>query len=196
MKILLTAFEPFDGLGSNSSLETMKLIECENIIKLTLPVTYKGAREILISKIKEYKPDFIISLGQAGGDSKIRLEKFGLNYTRGRIPDNDGVLLKTGRVSEEGALAYTTSIDVETLTDLINDTIPSYLSLSAGGYICNTVYYTALECNNNNSLFIHLPYYTNQGDTLTPNMSLFDMKRAVEIAIEFITNRQKTLNNI
>lgn len=163
MKILLTAFEPFNSLPTNSSLEVFKQINDNDIYKLELPVSYVRARDILKENIEKIKPDFIINLGQAGGEKKLRIEKVALNYTRASISDNDNDFRSKGKVLEGAPFALKTNLDIESLVDNANkDGIDSYVSLSAGGYICNTVYYTSLYFNSSNALFIHLPYFEGQ----------------------------------
>lgn len=163
MKILLTAFEPFDNLNTNSSLEVLKQINIDNVVKEVLPVSYNQVKIKIKELIKKHHPDFIINLGQAGGETKLRIEKFALNYTRANIPDNDGILKTKGEVFESAPLALTTSHDIESIVDDANiDKIDSYISLSAGGYICNSCYFSSLHLNNGNALFIHLPYLSNQ----------------------------------
>lgn len=166
MKILLTAFEPFDNLPTNSSLEVFKQIDDPCIIKKELPVSYTRARDMLKSYIEEIKPDFVINLGQAGGETMLRIEKVALNYTRARIADNDNVFRSKGEVIEGEEFALQTCLEIEDIVDeALKENVPSYISLSAGGYICNTVYYTSLFYNHSKALFIHLPYFTNQLET-------------------------------
>lgn len=163
MKILLTAFEPFDNLNTNSSLEVLKQINIDNVVKEVLPVSYNQVKIKIKELIKKHHPDFIINLGQAGGEAKLRIEKFALNYTRASIPDNDGILKTKGEVFVGAPLALTTSLSLESIVDDAKiDQIDSYISLSAGGYICNSCYFSSLHLNNGNALFIHLPYLSNQ----------------------------------
>lgn len=166
MKILLTAFEPFDNLKTNSSLEVFKQIDDASIIKKELPVSYIKARDMLKKYIEEIKPDFIINLGQAGGETMLRIEKVALNYTRAKIADNDNDFRTNGEVIEGKEFALKTCLDIENIVDnAFKDNVESYLSLSAGGYICNTVYYTSLFYNDSKALFIHLPYFKGQLET-------------------------------
>ncbi len=165
MKILLTAFEPFDNLNTNSSLEVLKHINIDNVVKEVLPVSYNQVKIKIKELIAKHHPDFIINLGQAGGETKLRIEKFALNYTRASIPDNDGILKTKGLVFESAPLALTTTLDLESIVDdAKKDQIDSYISLSAGGYICNSCYFSSLYLNNGAALFIHLPYLLNQVD--------------------------------
>lgn len=155
-KILVTAFEIFGGHKTNSSMLVLNELN-NDIIKLILPVSYEKARSLLIDKIKKEKPDFVLSLGLSYNDIKIRIEKIGVNFQGASSPDNDGVLKLDEKISN-GNDAYITNVNTKEILAILKDNnIPSYLSLSAGGYICNTAYYTALEALNKNALFVHLP---------------------------------------
>lgn len=104
MKILVTAFEEFGNVKGNSSLEVLKRLDIKD--KIILTVSYKRAKEELVKAVLNIKPDFVLCLGQAGKESKIRLEMLGINYTRGSIPDNDGILFDRGFVKEGGAFSF------------------------------------------------------------------------------------------
>lgn len=162
--ILLTAFEPFDATGSNSSLEVLKRLELPWLRTAVLPVSYRRAAEELTRLLDQYHPDLVVCLGQAGGESCVRLEKVALNYTRASIADNDGVLLKSGAVIPGGPDAIFTKAAIEDLIDRLSVHHSVKLSLTAGSYVCNSTYYTALFHNNGNALFVHLPYCTGQGE--------------------------------
>ena len=61
MKILITAFEPFMGLNTNSSYEVVKgLKQKSNITKIFLPVKLHESFSILKKHIDEVNPDIII----------------------------------------------------------------------------------------------------------------------------------------
>lgn len=138
MKILVTAFEEFGNVKGNSSLEVLKRLDIKD--KIILPVSYKRSKEELAKAVSNIKPDFVLCLGQAGKESKIRIEMLGINYTRESIPDNDGVLFDRGFVKEGGSLALRCNLNIEDIVAKLNKKIPCYLSLSAGAYICNTTY--------------------------------------------------------
>lgn len=190
MKILLTAFEPFDNLKTNSSLEVFKQINDASIIKKELPVSYIKARDMLKKYIEEIKPDFIINLGQAGGETMLRIEKVALNYTRAKIADNDNDFRANGEVIVGKEFALKTCLNIENIVDnATKEDIPSYLSLSAGGYICNTVYYTSLFYNNSKALFIHLPYFKGQLET----DKAVDLENLVEYTKYYIDTIKKAI---
>ena len=70
--------------------------------------------------------------------------------------------------------------------------MPAKVSNSAGLYVCNRLYYEALQlCKENRgmkALFIHLPLYDGQLSAYAgkPGMSLDDMIEAVKIIIHKI----------
>lgn len=163
-KILLTAFEPFDATGTNSSLEVLHCLALPWLKTAVLPVSYRRAAEELTRLIERERPDFIVCLGQAGGERSVRLEKVAINYTRAAVADNDGVLLRSGAVLPGGPDAIFTKVPIEALVDRLSATQAVKLSLSAGSYVCNSTYYTALSRNDGQALFVHLPYCTGQGE--------------------------------
>ena len=90
MKILITAFEPFNNDTVNPSEEILKNIDgC----KVMLPVSYNRVEEVLDDAICKYNPDFILSLGYAGSRSEISIEKCAYNLMKASIKDNYGTLL-------------------------------------------------------------------------------------------------------
>ena len=163
-KILLTAFEPFDATGGNSSLEVLKRLDLPWLETAVLPVSYRRAAEELTRLMDEKRPDLVVCLGQAGGEPTVRLEKVALNYTRASVADNDGVLLRKGEVIPGGPDAIFTALNIEDLLDRLSVKHPVKLSLTAGSYVCNSAYYTALFHNNSDALFVHLPYCAGQGE--------------------------------
>ena len=100
MKLLVTAFEPFNGRDINPSqliLEQLEAPEGITIIKELLPVEFKATTEILRNLIKEHQPDIVLSLGQAGNRPEISVERVAINLNNVRssngkteLPDNAG----------------------------------------------------------------------------------------------------------
>lgn len=162
-KILLTAFEPFDATGTNSSLEVLRRLDLPWLQTAVLPVSYRRAAEEITTLIEANRPDLVVCLGQAGGESTVRLEKVALNYTRASVADNDGVLLRCGAVIPDAPDAIFTKTEIEALLDRLSEKHAVKLSLTAGSYVCNSTYFTALYRNNGQALFVHLPYCTGQG---------------------------------
>ena len=87
MKILLTAFTPFDGENINPALEAMKLLPDKignlEVIKLEVPTVFGKSAKLAIEKIEREKPDFVLSIGQAGGRAEITPERIAIKMTPG-----------------------------------------------------------------------------------------------------------------
>ncbi len=100
MKILVTAFEPFNGRDINPSqliLEKIETPEGVTLIKELLPVDFKATTRILKNLLKEHQPDIVLSLGQAGNRPEISIERVAINLANCRssngkktIADNAG----------------------------------------------------------------------------------------------------------
>lgn len=166
MKILLTYFEPFGGKTTNT---TMKVSEYINgVDKILLPVSYERAVKELLVGYNKYKPDYIISLGEAQRSGKIEIEKFAHNIKGASLPDNDGVLVENELITE-GPLALTPNKDIFEITKTLqNEGYPVIVSHTAGGFICNLVMYNTLTLKENGLLkdaaFIHLPHLDDESD--------------------------------
>lgn len=158
-KIIMTAFEPFDGRETNISLEVLKAIDGD-IIKKTIPVSYKKA-PIEIKKILEEKPDILVLTGEAVSRNKLTIEKFAYNEEGAKIPDNDGLLIEKEAIDNAGMAKYQSNIDVDLVVKKLNNS-DILVSNDPGRFICNLVYYTALlEIDKKNLttkvVFIHYP---------------------------------------
>jgi len=123
----------------------------------------------------------VLSFGLALGCAKISLERVALNLMDFRIPDNAGVKVSDQPVVEGGQNAYFSTLPVRPLLKALQDAgIPAQLSLSAGAYLCNQVFYRMMHCIASNGLdiqagFIHLPAQPEQTATMeksTPSMGL------------------------
>lgn len=195
MKILITAFDPFGGEKTNPSWEAIKDLNIKDVHKLMLPTSFEKAKTLLIDKIDELKPDVVLSIGQAGGRSKISIEQVVINLMDAKIPDNDGYMPKQIRIVEDGADAYFSTLDTYEMSDYLNSKdIPAYVSLSAGAYVCNSVLYSALEYAKKNNLnyqaeFVHVPYISEQvldKPSNTPFMELELIKKGIRALIEYL----------
>src|SRR5687768_12179008 len=84
MRVLLTAFEPFDGTGLNSSLEGCRRFlerwEGEFELRfLALPVEYGPDVAVVEAALAEWPADVVLHTGQASGSPALRLERYGRN---------------------------------------------------------------------------------------------------------------------
>ena len=165
MSILLTGFEPFDGAETNPSWEAVRLVSdvlCgHEVHRLCLPVEYGRAGALLREAIERLTPGLVISVGVANGRTAVTPELVAINYRHARIPDNAGVSHQGDPIDPNGPAAFMTRLPVHAMVSAIQaEQIPAALSLSAGAYVCNDVYYALLGCEaafGHRGLFVHVP---------------------------------------
>ena len=165
MSILLTGFEPFDGASVNPSWEAVLRVPAtvagHAVHRLRLPVVYQQAAEEMLAEIRRVKPEIVICCGVAAGRGGVTPELVALNYRWARIPDNAGQLFSGTPILPQGENALMTSLPVHRMVEAIRaKEIPAWLSLSAGAYVCNDLYYHLLlhaEEMGYRGLFVHVP---------------------------------------
>jgi pyroglutamyl-peptidase len=182
-KILLTAFEPFGGSDINSSAMVLDKVKNKDrdavITKMTLPVLYAKAFEMLKELIEEVEPDFVVCMGQAGGRDKICLERIAVNVNNSASPDNDGVIKTDKTIIAGGDAAYNTNLPYRKMVDAAGDY--AAVSCSAGTYICNDVFYRLMNYIKTEDMqilggFLHLPFTEHFG-----KMPYIDLEKQADI---------------
>lgn len=163
--ILLTGFEPFGGADTNPSWEAVRLVPdtvCgQEVRRLRLPVEYGRAASLLREEISRLCPEIVICVGVANGRKAVTPELVAVNYRFAAIPDNAGTAHSGDPIAPDGPAAYMTTLPVHAIIDAMKAAdVPAHLSLSAGAYVCNDVYYALLACEGEfglRGLFIHVP---------------------------------------
>ena len=190
--ILLTGFEPFGTATSNPSGEIVKQISGDNIVTAILPVAYAQSAERLLSLIDQHNPDVVICLGQAEGRTQITPEKVAINLDDARLADNEGVLRNDVKIIEHGPDAYFSTLPVKDMVEAMKaQGIPAAVSLSAGAFLCNHVFYVAqnkFAGSNVRSGFVHVPLMDSQAPEFPglPTMPLDQMVTAVRAMLEVL----------
>lgn len=205
-KVLVTGFDPFGGESINPAYEAVKLIpdviKGAEIIKLEVPTVFKKGPAKTIEAIEEYKPDFVLCIGQAGGRSQMTPEFVGINYAQARIPDNDGDQPLHEPLAVDGPDAYFTQLPVYAMVEKMKENgIPAAVSYTAGTYVCNAMLYSVLHAlntkyPNTKGGFMHVPYATSQTVNQaagTPGMNLNDIAKGIELSIEAILENEKDI---
>lgn len=148
MRVLLTAFESFDGSGLNSSLEGCRRFlerwEREFELRfLVLPVEYGPDVELVESALAEWPADVVLHTGQACGATALRLERYGRNrrYRNGpQDPPDDRV-----SILADGPAELLATLPVERLeARLVENGLPAVVTEDAGVYLCNHALYRSL----------------------------------------------------
>lgn len=172
MKILFTGFEPFGGEQVNPAWQAVSALpdtyEGIDIYRLEIPTEFGKGYAAIAEFLKSTPVDAVICVGQAGGRSKITVEKVAINYMDGRIPDNGGYMPASTPIYEDGWDGYFSTIPVERIVEGLKECkIPAGISLSAGSYVCNDTLYRCLyhfkkEQRKTKAGFIHVPFSPEQ----------------------------------
>ena len=192
IKVLLTGFEPFGKAALNPSGEIVKQISGENIVTAILPVAYTRSAAVLLALIGEHKPDVVISLGQAEGRTQITPERIAINLDDGRLADNEGVLRIDVPIVLGGPVAYESTLPIKEFVEAIKAAgVPAAVSLSAGAFLCNHIFYVAqdkLKGSHIRSGFVHVPLMDEQAAEFPgmPTMPLDQMVKAVQAMLEVL----------
>ena len=192
MMILLTGFEPFGKATLNPSGEIVKQISSENIVAAILPVAYAQSAERLLQLIAEHNPDVVICLGQAEGRIQITPERIAINLDDARLADNEGVMRNEVPIVVDGPVAYESTLPIKEIVKAINKAgVPAAVSLSAGAFLCNHVFYVAQDHFKGTKVrsgFVHVPLMDEQAGEFPglPTMPLEQMVTAVRAMLEVL----------
>ena len=172
MKVLITAFDAFEGIPVNPSalmLEGIAALCRDGILTgietRLLPTAYESAGRIMSELIGSLEPDVVIATGVAQFRQNITIERVALNLDDADAPDNAGEIRRGSPIDPSGALALKTSCDVAGLSEMLRRAgYRAEVSNHAGTYVCNHVYYCALAAGAGRQpvcVFVHVP---NAGD--------------------------------
>lgn len=149
--ILLTGFEPFDGATTNPSIQAARAAATalqasgHEAVAVELPCVFATAPVALERAIARYSPDVVLCTGLAGGRAAVSLERVALNLIDARIPDNAGDQPIDEPVEPGGPAARWSTLPLKrALVLLREDGLAAELSLSAGSYVCNQVFYALM----------------------------------------------------
>lgn len=192
MKVLVTGFEPFAGASLNPSGEIVKRLTGENLVTSVLPVTYEGATAELMRLVREHQPDAVVCLGQAEGRSTISFERVAINLDDANLADNAGVTRVDEPIDPNGADAFFTTLPVRELAEAVKAVgVPASLSLSAGTFVCNHIFYElqkALAGTGVRSGFVHVPLMDEQAAEFAgkPTMPISDQTKAIQTFLSLL----------
>ena len=197
MSVLLFAFEPFGGADVNPSLEIARALDGgtiagQGIAVCELPVVFDAVGPLIDAALATHRPDLVIAVGQAGGRAELSLERIAVNLIDARIADNAGAQPLDAPVVAGAAAAYFTTLPVKAMRQALQARgIPAQLSLTAGSFVCNQVFFLLMHRlatvgSIARAGFVHVPYLPVQAAALpgTPSMALGEMIEGMRIAID------------
>jgi pyroglutamyl-peptidase len=195
MNILLTGFEPFGGEAINPSWEVARALHGESIAghivqARRLPTSFSAAPVLLAQALAELQPKLVMALGQASGRSEVSIERIAVNLIDARIADNDGARPQDRPVLAGAPAACFSTLPVKAVRDALRAAgYPAGLSLSAGAFVCNQVFFALqqqLAGSGVRSGFIHLPALPEQAartQPSVPSMGLSAQIDAIRLAL-------------
>lgn len=198
--LLLTGFEPFLKFTVNPTMKIARELHGEiignyKIHSEILPVDFASSGSRLLKLINQVKPDAIISLGLAGGRSKITPERIAINVKDGAA-DNEGNTPIDEVIYKDGKDGYFTTLPIREMVNRLQESgLPAAISNTAGTYLCNTIMYVALYHAyefqpNMKSGFIHIPasheLAIQHGGI--PSWSHEDLKKGIVLCIEVLSS--------
>ena len=189
MKVLVTGFEPFGGDTVNASWEAVRClpdkIEGADILGLRVPVEYGVAGSHVLEAIRRSNPALVLCVGLASDRCEVTPELFAINWRMSAMADNEGTAYRGEKIREDGPAALMTDLPVLDMVDAIrSEGIPCRLSLSAGSFVCNDLYWSVLELAAGNGLpvlFVHVP----SDYEIAPE----DSAKALQIIIRMVLSR-------
>lgn len=195
MNILLTGFEPFGGEVINPSWEVARSLQGQVIAGAVvharcLPTAFGAAPQALSQALTALTPVLVIALGQASGRAEISIERVAVNLIDARIADNAGARPQDVPVRAHAPAAYFSTLPVKSMRDALRAAgYPAGLSLSAGAFVCNQVFFELqhlLAGRGLRSGFIHLPALPEQAAralACVPSMGLAAQIDAIRLAV-------------
>jgi pyroglutamyl-peptidase len=166
--ILVTGFEPFGGESINASWEAARKLdgwrsgEFAAVARL-LPCAYDASVKELVRAIETLQPEAVLMTGQAARRAVVCVERFAHNLDDAAAPDNLGVLRQAVTISERAPERLAAAAPVNAIAVAIREAgIPARVSRNAGGFVCNHLYFGALQYLRDKELatpavFLHLP---------------------------------------
>ena len=146
-RLLLTGFGTFGAVLVNPTQALMEAwqpatlsdAECRTAL---LEVDYELAERQFNAAVEALQPQVVLAFGVAPGRAKICVERVAVNLDCSAAADNAGRIRQGEVIAATGPPAYWARTPSERiLTALQAEGLPARYSGSAGGYLCNHVFY-------------------------------------------------------
>lgn len=206
MRLLLSAFEPYDQWDRNSSWEALvawlsKHGGRSDVVTRKYPVHLSEMKSRLERDLAQ-GVDGVLHLGQAPGISRVHLEAIAINVAGiAETPGGD-----FGPILDGAPLAYRTEFPVGLWSrELRLKTIPAAVSYHAGTYLCNALMYLSHHWFASRGEvplvgFVHLPLLPEQvldSGQPYPSLPVSQTAQAIDFLVHqslaFIQDRSKSL---
>jgi pyroglutamyl-peptidase len=194
--VLVTGFEPFERYAFNTSRDIAlaldgRTVAGRRIVSAELPNLFGTSRRRLSGLLRDLDPELVICLGLSGLRADLGVERVAINLDDARIPDNGGVSNIDTPIVSGGPVAYWSTLPIKAIVQALRKRdIPASVSLTAGSYVCNHVFYGLMHSlrfrRGIRGGFIHVPPSTEQlknGDRALPHLPFDTLVKGIQIAI-------------
>lgn len=158
--VIATGFTSFGKHDQNPTEHAIKYcqekIDPEYFQGIVLPTSYQSSWEELKQELTKRRPDFLLMFGLAHKAQAYMFEKVAINFMDATIADNDGVKHSGVPVQPGAPDGLFATLDLESF----RASCGGGLSLSAGSYVCNSLFYNSLNFlsdTKTKAAFIHVP---------------------------------------
>lgn len=166
--VLITGFSRFPGAPFNPSTPLARAVAKRRrpaFADITralhiFEVAYAAVDRDLPKLIKRHKPDIILMFGLAARTPSVRIETRARNARSILFPDVSGYrpderAIARGKAALEGHAPFSSLLGAARAAR-----VPIRTSRDAGRYLCNYIYWRALEASRSGTLaqFIHIPW--------------------------------------
>ena len=149
--LIVSGFEPFGGARSNPSGEAALALHGSSVgghrvHGLQLPCRFDGPAGMLQALIKRERPALVLALGLAPSRRGFSLERVAVNWVDARIADNAGAQPVDEAVLAGAPAAYFATLPLKAMAAALCEAgCVAELSMSAGSYVCNQLFYLLLH---------------------------------------------------
>ena len=165
--VLITGFGRFPGAPYNPSAPLARAVarrrrpafaDVRRIVHI-FETSYAAVDRDLPKLLTQHKPDIVLMFGLAGRTNFVRIETRARNARSVLFPDVSGYQPMEREIAPGQAPLRGTAPFVQLLAASRASRTPTRLSRDAGRYLCNYVYWRALEASRSGTLaqFIHIP---------------------------------------
>ena len=149
---------PFLKLRDNGSTQSVSADDIYRAVHI-FETSYAAVDRDLPKLLTQHKPDIVLMFGLAGRTNFVRIETRARNARSVLFPDVSGYQPMEREIAPGQAPLRGTAPFVQLLAASRASRTPTRLSRDAGRYLCNYVYWRALEASRSGTLaqFIHIP---------------------------------------
>ena len=175
-----------------------ELVAGHRVAGRVLPCAFDASVAALDAALAELRPVLVLALGQAAGRCDLAFERVAINLVDAGIADNDGCQPTDVPVLRGAPAAHFATLPVKAIVAALRERgVPASLSLSAGSYVCNAVFFALMDrvardagLRGTRAGFVHLPllpeqaaHHANSPACMPLSLMADGVRGAIEVAL-------------